>query len=182
MKTLAHNLLDKTNARMHSTNFKNKHRRSQQYFTRLRCMGFVAIMAFCLNFLSRTLQVELNSFAKLIEGKNEMPMSKQAFSKARHKISPMAFVELFELTSTTTFELDGFGRYKGFRVFAIDGTELQLPKFDETAAMFGYKRDSFSPKARFSILCDVVTWNVFTPPSKTLKWENAHKTQCLQWF
>jgi hypothetical protein len=79
--------------------------------------------------------------------------------------------------------MDAFARYKGYRIFAIDGTELQLPKFDETAAMCGYKRNSCSPKARFSILCDVVSGITVHAALGTLDvGERALGMKHLQWF
>ena len=120
-------------------------------------MGFVGIITLCLNFLRKSLQIEIDRYMELTEPTIEKPMTKQAFSKARHKISPDAFYELFETTSQTIIEKDAFGRYKGYRIFAADGTELQLPKSKEISQDFRQTRGSFSPHARVSALCDVIT-------------------------
>jgi len=94
---------------------------------------------------------------ELTDPEIEKPMTKQAFSKARHKISPDAFKELFEMTGQMAIEENAFGRYKGYRVFAVDGSELQLPKSKDISKIFRQTRGSFSPHARASVLCDVVT-------------------------
>ena len=120
-------------------------------------MGFSNVVGLCLNFLRKTLQVEIDRFMELTDPEIEKPMSKQAFSKARHKISPDAFKELFEMTGQTAFEHDAFSRYKGYRIFAVDGTELQLPKNKELSGMFKHSNNSFSPRCRASVLCDVVS-------------------------
>ena len=150
-------LIEKATVLIHTAGFCEKHKTSESSFTRLRCMGFTKVVGLCLNFLRKTLQVEIDRFMELTDPKVEKPMTKQAFSKARHKISPDAFRELFEMTSQTAFEQDAFSRYKGYRVFAVDGTELQLPKTKELSSMFKHTNHSFSPRCRASVLCDVVS-------------------------
>ena len=157
MKGLTYRLTEKARNKLNSSNFRDKHKVSGKCFTRLRCMGFAAIMALCLNFLRKSLQIEIDRYMELTDPEIEKPMTKQAFSKARHKISPDAFRELFETTGQTIIEEDAFGRYNGYRIFAIDGTELQLPKSDEISQKFRQTRGSFSPHARASTLCDVIT-------------------------
>ena len=120
-------------------------------------MGFVSVITLCLNFLRKSLQIEIDRYMELTDPEIEKPMTKQAFSKARHKITPDAFKELFELTGQSIIEADTFGRYKGYRAFAVDATELQLPKSEEISCKFQQTRGSFSPHARASVLCDVIT-------------------------
>lgn len=157
MKGLASKIIGKTHEKINSSEFCEKHRVSEKYFTRLRCMSFVSIVILCLNFLRKSLQVEIDRYMELTDPEIEKPMSKQAFSKARHKISPDAFKEIYEISVETILENDGIGRYKGYRIFAIDGTELQLPISNEIASRFPQARGTFSPRARASILCDVIT-------------------------
>jgi len=120
MKGFSKILLEKASVLICSKEFCEKHKTTESSFTRLRCMGFSKVVGLCLNFLRKTLQVEIDRFMELTDPEIEKPMSKQAFSKARHKISPDAFKELFEMTSQTAFEQDAFSRYKGYRVFAIE--------------------------------------------------------------
>jgi len=157
MKGFSKILIEKASVLISSKEFCEKHKTTESSFTRLRCMGFSKVVGLCLNFLRKTLQVEIDRFMELTDPEIEKPMSKQAFSKARHKISPDAFKELFEMTSQTAFEQDAFSRYKGYRVFAVDGTELQLPKNKELSGMFKHSNHSFSPRCRASVFCDVVS-------------------------
>ena len=120
-------------------------------------MSFAAIMTLCLNFLRKSLQIEIDRYMELTDPEIEKPMSKQAFSKARHKISYKAFEELFEMTGQTIIEADAFGRCKGYRIFAVDGTELQLPKTEEILQNFPQRKGCFTSHARASTLCDVIT-------------------------
>ena len=107
-----------------SFEFLNQFRRSERYFTRKRKLTFVNLIAFILNFLSKSTQAELNQFFDLMKIKERM--SQQAFSKARQKISPEAFNYLFELTVKGLMEDDGSLHFKGYRLFAIDSTEVHL--------------------------------------------------------
>ncbi len=157
MRKIAAAMIENARAMIHSIDFCERHKEKASHFTRMRCMGFISLMMLCLNFMKKSTQVEIDRFMELTDPEIERTMSKQAFSKARRKISAEAFIELFEGTGQTAIELDGFGRYKGYRVFAIDGTDLRLPKSAEISSFFMQTRGSFSPHARASVLCDVVT-------------------------
>jgi len=126
-------------------------------------------MTLCLNFLRKSLQIEIDRYMELTDPEIEKPMSKQAFSKARHKISPEAFKELFEMTGQSIIASDAFGKYKGYRIFAIDGTELQLPKEKEILQAFPKRNGCFTAHARASTLCDVITGFVVHANLGTIK-------------
>jgi hypothetical protein len=87
----------------------------------------------------------------------EKPMTKQAFSKARQKILPSAFSFLFDDGVVMLQDRDMIQTCKGWRVLAIDGTELQLPGYGETLRKFKHNSEHSLPHARASILCDVVS-------------------------
>lgn len=157
MKKLTNKLLSKTRGLINASDYCARHKKSETDFTRSRRMGFTDIMGLCLNFLRKSLQVEIDRYMELTDPDLERAVTKQAFSKARHKISPDAFRELFEMTGQTILEEDAFGRYKGYRVFAIDGMELQLPKSKQISQIFYPRQNSFCPHARASVLCDVIT-------------------------
>jgi hypothetical protein len=69
-------------------------RSDPKYFTRKGKIGFVNLIAFTLNFVRKSLQLELDSFFKLI--KSDASITKQAFSQARQKISYEPFKMLFD--------------------------------------------------------------------------------------
>jgi hypothetical protein len=90
-------------------------------------------------------------------GKDEGTPTEQAFSKARQGIDPAAFERLFEITRDNIEQSGKVRRYKGYRVFGMDGSELAVPS---SAALWGAypalgkeKRDR--PRARASLLCEV---------------------------
>jgi len=88
-------------------------------------------------------------------------ISKQALSKARQAIHPDLFKELFH------FSVDLFYKYvvnrktwKGFHLFAIDGTKIQLPNsksnFEFFGEMFGYP----DPNRKFAMALGSVVYDV----------------------
>lgn len=54
-------------------------------------MKFNDIILFILNFVKKSLQIELDDFFKKIY-KNDTTVTKQAFSQARRKVPPRAFI------------------------------------------------------------------------------------------
>lgn len=106
--------------------------------------------------MKKPLQVELNIFNKVFL-KLDVAISKAAFSKARAKISPNAFRRLFELTSKLWLNSDEFSAYKNHRIFAIDGSCIQLESTKELMDEFGVLGSNETAcRARASILCDVL--------------------------
>jgi len=140
-----------------SKEFLERSRVSPTCFIRNRLMCFAKIMGVILNFSKKSSQLEVDGFMELLDSAIEKPMTKQAFSKARHKINPGAFIELFESGVDTILKANMFGRFKGRRVFAIDGTELQLPEHGDNLPAFKHNSAHSLPHARASMLCDAVS-------------------------
>jgi hypothetical protein len=55
------------------------------------------------------------------------PISKQAFSEDRQKISPEAFRILFREIISLFYKAEDLKIYRGYRLSAIDGSTLELP-------------------------------------------------------
>ena len=156
MKNFANILIDKSVEIINSTEFLNQSRISTKSFTRERKMGFKKIILFCLNLVKKSIQLELDSFAELLDEEVENPISKQGFSKARQNISPKAFETLFLMTAKESLNNKDFHHFKGYRVLAIDGTEIELSRSNELSEKFPPSRNTTAPRARVSILCDVL--------------------------
>ena len=159
MKNLAFKLLDKTHKMINTKEFLKEHRVSDVYFTRSRKMNFVEIMNFCLNFVKKSLSLELDNYMELTDLSLEKPITKQAFSKARLHISPEAFKELFLMTSKIILDEKKIKKFKNYRIFAIDGTELILSNSKELHRVFSGRKTT-APRARTSIMCDVLNGGI----------------------
>jgi hypothetical protein len=130
-------------------------RKDPKYFTRKGMLGFVNLIVFTLNFVKKSLQLEMDAFFKLINP--EVSITKQAFSKARQKISHEPFKALFETTVQLVRSEDDMDTFKGLNVSAIDGTTLALENMPELVDYFGCSgAGCTAATARASALYDVL--------------------------
>lgn len=156
MDIMVNKVIEESNNLINDISYLERNRKEKRFFTRTRKMCFVGIIVFLLNFVKKTLQLELDRYSELVR-KDEIPMSKAAFSKARNKISEEAFKELFELSAKIGMESGELNRFKNYRVFAIDGTQIQLENTKKLKVEFSpkVKRENLV-RARASILCEVL--------------------------
>lgn len=106
-------------------------------------------------------------FLNLANIKDDLPniqfpeITKQAFSKARNAISPMLFKDLF-LNSAREFydQIHKRKTWKGFYLFAVDGSTIQVPKTKKNEDTFGLCRNQHHTRAdamaQISILYDLL--------------------------
>jgi DNA-binding transcriptional regulator YiaG len=137
-----------------SKNFVDLCRISPKDFTRERVLTFERITIFIINFVKKSLQLELYKFADFLH----IPScTKQAFSKARKKLDPKAF-QLLNANLLQEFYSDNeIKTFKGLRALAIDGSTVHLPKTPELCEKFGFDAvNSAVPLARTSIMFDVL--------------------------
>lgn len=84
-------------------------------------------------------------------------VSAASFCTARHKITPEflkhALHEFASSTFTKTF--DESHRWHGRKVFAVDGTKLNLQRGEELERAFGIPNKSYCPQVLMSVLLDV---------------------------
>lgn len=134
-------------------------RRDPRYFSREGKIGFVNLFAFMLNFVKKSMQLELDLFMEMMN--EQKTISKQAFSQARQKISHEAFKELFKDTANLAYNTEDMDTLKGLRIFAVDGTSLALENSKELVGYFGCSgRGATSATARVSVLYDVLNESI----------------------
>lgn len=114
--------------------FINRHRRSSTFFCRRRKLSFSVIVGTLIQLVKQSLQIvcnQLGDFFRMTE-----PVSKQAFSKARYKLSHTTFIELNDMALQAYYQKDKAGLWKGIRLLACDGSTARLPDSEETEAYF----------------------------------------------
>lgn len=126
----------------------------KQNFTRNRSLNFVTITVFITNFIKKSLQLELYNFTDFFS----LPsVTKQAFSKARQKLSPLVFVLLNHKLLTEFYTDNTIRTFKGLRLLAIDGSTLRLPNDPKLHQEYGeHTNKSDNPLARISVMFDVL--------------------------
>jgi len=114
---------------INSPETKERARKEAKYFTRNRGMSFTENVIFVVNKGNASIQTELNRFFTNHK-KEEKSISEQAFSEARQKYDESPFVKLFNMTVEESYaEKSVLSRlYRGYYLFAIDGTDLVLPQ------------------------------------------------------
>ena len=118
-----------------SLSFLQRAKKIATAFVRKRKMPFCDIMWFIISCTNKILQTELDEyFAK----KDEESVSRQAFSKARENIKYEAFIDLNDLLIQKFETEDGaIATYRGYRLFSVDGTWINLPNTPVLREHFG---------------------------------------------
>lgn len=126
------------------------------YFTRGGKLNFVDIISIVLNFTKKTMRLELDSFFEKVK-KSDNNVTVQAFSEARQKISPEAFLILFKKIVRLFYTAEDLKTYRGYRLLAIDGTVLEIKNSKELRDYFGHVKNGYEEiaRARASALYDV---------------------------
>ena len=117
------------------------------------------LLLFMINRVSKTTSVELFDFFN--HRNPEKQITKQALSKAREHLSPDVFIKLNEIYVDTFYEYeDECETHKGYLVFAMDGTGLNIPNTKEIQEYFGFSTNQIGryqkPLANCSILYDIM--------------------------
>ncbi|APQ73101.1 hypothetical protein [Clostridium botulinum] len=133
-------------------------RTKESYFTRTgrSKMGFKKIILFMINFVKKSLQIELDSFSKIIH-EDDINITKQAFSQAHHKVSPKAFICMMNEINKWFYKDTPFKKYREYRLLAIDGTVLEIHNDENLRETFGYieNQNAKVARARASALYDI---------------------------
>lgn len=175
-KNSIYRLIKNVKSLISSDEFKTKHSLVQNAFTRNRKLSFQDIIYFILGLPRKSLPTELDLFFD----KQRYSVSKQAFSKARYKISPQAFEDIFHMSSDIFQFTSQPKTWDGYRIFAVDGSDIAVDHNKNNAAEFGLKTNQHSsyPMARLSALYDITNDLIvdvqFTGISKGER-EHAHR-------
>lgn len=142
-----------------SENHKDRSKLDPRYFTRKRKLNFENIVTMIMNMMRKTIQIEIDNFIEDILSNNELTYTKQAFSKARQKLSPEAFTSLNDELIKHYYNDDDFKKYKEWRLLAIDASILEIPDNFETQLTYGYSENQVSKlkiaRAKMSELYDI---------------------------
>lgn len=127
-------LQDNLLSKIFAQTFLEQHRCDEFAFIRKRSLSFVTLIGLILQKITRSLQIEANLLGDFLKCE---PVTKQALSKARYKISVSAFQDLYESTLEMYYKDNHEYLWKGYRVFGGDGSTLQLPRRGDIPLFFG---------------------------------------------
>lgn len=155
-------LLKKLKLSIENEGFVNKHRDNFASFTRERKLPFKKLILLLMSFFRTGLKVEIDRFYKSIAANKEdfETISKSAFSQARQKLRPEAFIELNQVQLEHFYQhAPGITYWNNYRIIGIDGSTLCLPYNNELQEHFGLIDEKTQKKmviARIVMAFDVV--------------------------
>lgn len=136
---------------------------TEKDFTRDRKQSFSGTVLFMINFLTKSLSLEIVNFVDHLKEKtriNQHIFTKSAFVQARKKISPEVFTYLIHKL-TDEFYTDNSNVVRlleGFRVLSVDGSRITLPITKELEGLYGKtmnQTETSIVQARASVLYDL---------------------------
>lgn len=139
-----------------------KYRTCPKYFTRKRKLPFWRVGILILQGWANSLQNRVNKFFKSLGSLEELPTA-TAFCKAREKIQPEFLKAMNKETVNffyNNYEQKGLvKRWKGFLLWATDGSTINLPDTEETREKYSVQTNQYSEEgcvqALASLLYDV---------------------------
>lgn len=140
--------------------FKEKYFEDKKTFTRNRKISLHFLITFLMKKSLKSYDLKLNDFSEKFEITDEKLPSKQAVSKARIKLGWNIFEDFFRLSVATFFKNNTWEKnWKGYQIYAIDGSDCEVPTTTETLKFFGNmasKKAKESAGATFSTITDVL--------------------------
>jgi hypothetical protein len=142
-----------------SEQLKQDCRTKSTYFTRKRLLTFPVLIGFLLNMLTKSLQLEIEQFLKVLKGGTQpVSITAQAVGKARKKFSEEAFLRLDERLVEEFYTDNTYTTWHGYRLIGIDGSTVQLPMSEEIVKAFGGVSNQYGlvmAMAKISVAFDV---------------------------
>lgn len=142
-----------------------KYKVSQNDFTRKRKQSFPNTILFMMNFLTKSLAIEIENFVSFIRNSIGLTQAesftKSAFIQCRKKIKPEVFKYLSDnlIEEFYTDNDESIKLWNGYRLLAVDGSRMTLPDTKELGAIYGKTKNQSGTgvvQARVSVLYDVV--------------------------
>src|SRR5690625_675139 len=90
-------IFEKITTEIYSNSLKIEFRVSKEHFTRNRKQRFPILLLFMLNFLKKSLALEIENFIGLFSPNPDSKFTKSAFVQARKKIKPEVFDRLSQV-------------------------------------------------------------------------------------
>ena len=132
-------------------------RRPGRDFTRRRSLWLDRLVWLGVGLLKKTLSVELDHFFAAL-GTGEVSVSKSALCQARQKLLPRFYQDFFFFSVGAYYQYLPFRRWRGFRVWATDGTGFRLPDAPGLGDAFGWHGNQYDlvPSTRLLLSFDVL--------------------------
>ena len=134
---------------------------NEKDFTRDRIQSFSNTLIFMMNFLKKSLSLEIENFVRNLSIPSVKSFTKSAFVQCRKKINPEVFKHLSQLLIEEfyTDNEESVKLWNGFRLLSVDGSRLTLPNTNELKDLYGEAKNNTNTtivQGRLSVLYDVL--------------------------
>lgn len=125
------------------------------HFTRNRKLSLYLLVLSILNRKGLSLSMELRKFFNLLKSKKIESISNVGYHKQRLKLNPAAFLSLSEFHVKNYYRSEqDLTKFKNHFVFAIDGSNINLPNTPENSNLYGTQSNqSDKQQAQLGISC-----------------------------
>ncbi len=152
-------MLDHIRTALQSSDFLNQFKEPKR-FVRKRLLSMYQVIVYLLYSNKASMSINLGNIIDDLATLDFPSISKQAVSKARQHIKPALFKSLFEITVKDYYHsVDSYNLWYGYHLFAIDGSQIHMPKSDSVIENFGEQNDPRYSRRHYmglsSILYDV---------------------------
>jgi len=157
--------LDQVKNKLISADIISQYKMSKSDFTRVRKQSFHGTIVLIINFLTKSLPVEIQNFIGFIkqniQEKEVKDFTTSAFVQYRNKIKPEVFKYLSDnlIQEFYTDNDESINLWNGFRLLAVDGSIVNLPDNKPLELIYGrtYNKSGTGViQARASVLYDVL--------------------------
>jgi len=123
----------------------------RRFFTLRRIITLIML-------LKSSYQREINSFCKKLinDDYNIQAVTAGALTQARAKLNPWAFIRLKEVVLEVFYNKADYLKWENFRLLAIDGSTLRLPRSEEIIDKFGLEQKTSTDKGCILARCSMI--------------------------
>jgi len=143
--------------------FKQKHRLTENSFTRTRTLPFTTLVTYFLNLTKGSYQQELDNFFAVMNSDKSptQVVTKSAVTQARKNLSHTAFIDLNHQVVASYYDhFSDVKTWHGYRLCAIDGSQIRVPDEPDIVDAFGVnpgkENQKDCPLALVSVYYDVL--------------------------
>lgn len=139
-------------------------------FSRKRKLPFYELVAFLFQRSIYSYDIKLDQWFQQWMPQQYSIISRQAVSKARQKIPVEIFHDALTLSAQIFLDNGPKKNWNGYQIYAVDGTDLQIPTTTETLNEFGAVKNRFgscsagaSATALYDVMNDIILDSVICP-------------------
>lgn len=139
-------------------------------FSRTRNLPFHELVAFLFQRSTYSMDIKLDQWFQKWMPHRPGAVSRQAVSKARQKLPVEIFRDALTLSAQTFLKSGQKKDWNGYQIYAIDGTELQIPTTPETLKEFDDVKNRYgscgaiaSASALYDVTNDIILDSVICP-------------------